>query len=375
MHLARGDVALAAASIRDALEQPSQVPSKELPPHSDLQRAPLLETEVEVALATGDLARARAACTELQGVALRFESKALAAGAAHAQAGLCLAEGDGAQAQRLFEQASRLWQEVGAPYEAALARRGLAGAHQAQGNGHAAALELRAVRATLERMGVVDPADRAAPFEESPAAAPAPTPETRAPELGVFRREGDVWTLTFEGRTVRMRDLKGLHYIARLLSEPYRELHGLDLVAGELGVPVPGHPAAAAESTSAGLGDAGPVLDARAKAAYRRRLEEIEEDLEEALDRGDLARRAQAEAERDLLARELSRAVGLGGRERRVGSASERARASVTRAVRQALLRIGEHHPALAAHLDRTLRTGTCCAYVPDARVPVRWQL
>ena len=55
-------------------------------------------------------------------------------------------------------------------------------------------------------------------------------------------------------------------------------------------------------------------------------------------------REAQAEAERDFLVLEGTRAVGLGGRDRRAVSASERARASVTRAIRQSMARIGENH-------------------------------
>jgi hypothetical protein len=122
-------------------------------------------------------------------------------------------------------------------------------------------------------------------------------------------------------------------------------------------------------------GDAGEMLDPRAKAAYRRRLTEIEDDLEEARALGDASRIAQAAAEREFLARELSRAVGLGGRDRRVGSAAERARAGVTRAVRHAMERIRVQHPALGAHLERAIRTGTYCAYLPDPRVPVAWKL
>lgn len=70
-------------------------------------------------------------------------------------------------------------------------------------------------------------------------------------------------------------------------------------------------------------------------------------------------RAVQAEAERDWMVRELTRAVGLGGCDRRVGSASGRARASVTRAVRQPMVRIRERHPELGEHLDRAIRTGT----------------
>ena len=117
------------------------------------------------------------------------------------------------------------------------------------------------------------------------------------------------------------------------------------------------------------------MLDVRAKEAYRRRLVEIEEDIQEAHTLGDVEREKQADAERDFLVRELSRAFGLGARDRSAGSPSERARASVTRVVRSAMLRIGEHDPHLGEHLDRTIRTGTYCVYLPDQRVPVAWRM
>jgi hypothetical protein len=162
---------------------------------------------------------------------------------------------------------------------------------------------------------------------------------------------------------VRVRDLKGMRYLSRLLAEPGREFHVLDLVALEGG----------GSGGRSVLGDAGEVLDAQAKQAYRRRLAEIEEDLDEADALGDAQRGAQATVERDFLLRELAGAVGLGGRDRRAASTSERARAGVTRAVRQAMARIGEHHPSLGEHLGLTVRTGTYCAYVPDPRAPTSW--
>ena len=165
-----------------------------------------------------------------------------------------------------------------------------------------------------------------------------------------------------------------MRYLARLLAHPGREFHVLDLVAAENGVaPVErGQTAGPSRST---LGDAGEMLDARAKDAYRRRLAEIEEDIEQARALGDAERAAQADAERDFLVRELSRAVGLGGRDRRAASASERARVGVTRAVRKAIGKIGEHHPQLGEHLDRAIRTGTSCAYLPDPRASAGWRL
>ncbi|HJR23953.1 MAG TPA: hypothetical protein VJ804_00650, partial [Acidimicrobiales bacterium] len=193
--------------------------------------------------------------------------------------------------------------------------------------------------------------------------ADAPALAPRPPGTSLFRREGDYWTVVYEAQTVRVRDRKGMRYLVRLLTDPGRELHVLDLVASESG----------GSATRSGSGDAGELLDARAKEAYRRRLAETEEDLEEALRNGDDERAAQADAERDFIVRELARAVGLGGRDRRAASDSERARAGVTRAIRQALARIAEHHPELGEHLDRTIRTGTYCAYVPDPRSPADW--
>jgi hypothetical protein len=127
------------------------------------------------------------------------------------------------------------------------------------------------------------------------------------------------------------------------------------------------------ELSATGWGDAGVHLDTQAKNAYRRRLTEINEDLEEAHLLNDIGRVVQAENERDFLIRELSRAIGLNGRARRAGSASERARVSVTRAIRHALNRIRQHDPSLGEHLDRAIRTGTYCVYLPDTRITAPW--
>ena len=87
-----------------------------------------------------------------------------------------------------------------------------------------------------------------------------------------------------------------------------------------------------------------------------------------------LERALRLEAEERALTQELAGALGLGGRDRVSGSAAERARVSVTRAIRAALARIREHSPALGAHLDATIRTGTFCAYMPDPRAPIVWR-
>jgi methylphosphotriester-DNA--protein-cysteine methyltransferase len=115
-----------------------------------------------------------------------------------------------------------------------------------------------------------------------------------------------------------------------------------------------------------------PLAIAKARRVHFARR--LLDDIEQARALGDRERAAQADAERDFLVRELSRAVGLGGRDRRAASASERARVGVTRALRKAIARIGEHHPQLGEHLNRAIRTGTYCAYRPDPRAAARWR-
>jgi tetratricopeptide (TPR) repeat protein len=370
VRLAQGDPATAAASIRDALERPLGVPSKERPPNTHLQRAPLLEAQVEIELAAGDLGRARSAADELELIAARFQSKALLAGAALARGRVRLADGDATGAEQSMSEAVRLWNEVGAPYEAAVARMALAEAHRASGSEHRAALERQAARMILDGIQAAPSVAPPEHLEHHDA-----VDEQPVASLNVFRREGDYWSVIFEGRTVRVRDLKGMRYLARLLADPGREYHVLDLVAAETGSDAQGASSHAAGLPRSALGDAGEGLDAQAKDAYRRRLAEIDDDLEQARAIGDAERAAQANAERDFLVQELARAFGLGGRDRRAASASERARAAVTRAVRQAMTRIAEHHPQLGQHLSRTIRTGTYCAYVPDPRAPADWRL
>jgi tetratricopeptide (TPR) repeat protein len=223
--------------------------------------------------------------------------------------------------------------------------------------------------------------------ELAPSTGPAPSRELeRAPERATaaasvngtsarFRREGEYWTVGIEPTYVRIKDAKGLRYLALLIARPDDEIHVLDLVGSESHDRVRVASAAAAEAalTGWGLGDAGAVLDAQAKAAYQRRLRELREDLDEAREFADVARAEQIEAEIDFLVHELAAGVGLGGRDRKAASPAERARVSVTKAIKTAMRRIGENHPDLGRHLDQSVRTGTFCSYSPSGRSSLTW--
>jgi hypothetical protein len=45
----------------------------------------------------------------------------------------------------------------------------------------------------------------------------------------VFRLEGEYWTLVYGGEVVRLRDSKGLHYLAQLIARPGQPIHVADL--------------------------------------------------------------------------------------------------------------------------------------------------
>lgn len=192
----------------------------------------------------------------------------------------------------------------------------------------------------------------------------APTAGEPQPADGdVFRREGEYWTLVFASTVCRVRDVKGLHHLAYLLRQPGQPVPAVELLAA---LDAPG-------SGPVPHADIGPVLDARAKAAYRARLEALQAELAEAERFNDAGRAAAVRDEIEALKQQLAAAVGLGGRDRRTGAAGERARLTVTKRIRDALDRIRRAHPVLGEHLTRSVRTGVVCAYGPDT--PVRWVL
>src|SRR5207245_9925629 len=51
-------------------------------------------------------------------------------------------------------------------------------------------------------------------------------------EHAIFRKEGEFWTVCCGGNSVRLKDSKGLGYLAHLLRHPAVEFHVLDLVGG-----------------------------------------------------------------------------------------------------------------------------------------------
>ena len=211
--------------------------------------------------------------------------------------------------------------------------------------------------------------------------------KTSSLEHAIFRKEGEYWTLGYCDKSFRLKDTRGLGYLAHLLRHPGVEFHVLDLAGGiarqkekyEASPSTRGLPRGAEDLEKAGihvgsLGDAGEMLDEQAKVAYKRRLSELREELEEAKEVGNIERAEHAEREIDALTRELSRAVGLGGRSRRAASASERARQSITKAIKSVVERIGQSDARMGDEFSRCVKTGNFCSYRPDPDLQIAWE-
>ncbi len=173
-----------------------------------------------------------------------------------------------------------------------------------------------------------------------------------------LHRSGDVWRLTYGGRSVHLKDARGLGDLAVLLANPGQEIHVTTLWYGARSVV--SHNSAAA-----------PVLDEAALASYRARLRDLAPALAAAKAHGDEDAALSLEAEQEAILEQLRSAVGLGGRKRRLNDASERARKAVSARIHASIKKIHELNPELAAHLEAHVSTGMFCSY--DASEGIEW--
>ena len=206
----------------------------------------------------------------------------------------------------------------------------------------------------LERsiITMLEAAGLAAGVEEAAQPSAPPSREAR------FVLEGDFWSITYDGQTLRLKDSKGLQYLAALIAREKEEIHSAELASG-----------GGSGEPPQGRGDVGEILDAQARSEYRERLRDLEGELEEATRWNDAGRAARMTEEIEFLKGELSAAVGLGGRSRRAGNTGERARKAVASRIHDAIAKIRSDNPALALHFSNSIRLGTFCCYTPERKV------
>jgi class 3 adenylate cyclase len=172
IRLAEGKTKAAVAAINAAVAEATE---------DRWARARLLPAQVEISIAAGDLERARAAVDELTGIVVGYPSPALTAGRRAALGRVFLAEGDGVAAARELRAAIKGWREVGAPYEVARARAVLSRALRAVEDDDDADLELGAALDEFRRLGAridVDAAERELRDAEDRRSGPVSTRKT-----------------------------------------------------------------------------------------------------------------------------------------------------------------------------------------------------
>jgi tetratricopeptide (TPR) repeat protein len=368
LHLARGDHALARAVARRGLRALAD---------DRLRAVELLTVLVDAALAAGDLAEAEEVCATLAERSAALEIPTLRARVSAAQARVLTARGELAPAIAALEEAVDGLEAKRAPWLHVTLLVELARLRERTGDVSTAVIDAKAAAAILTGLDVAVPPDDAALLHRlagdrpraATSAAGSPGSDDGAPEPGVavLARQGKGWRVSAGGTSAVLADTKGLRYLVELIAAPGVERHALDLVDRTEGV----DPTGAIDRRA--LGDAGALLDGAARAAYRHRIEELRSEAEELIAMGAHDRAEAVQAELDALVAQLAQAFGLGGRDRRAASAAERARLNVTRALRTAITKVSDALPGPGAVLDRRVRTGLYCAYVPDDADEVRW--
>jgi hypothetical protein len=350
LHAARGDHDLALSTAHRGLR---------LIGDDQLRAVELLTTVVDAHLERGAVEDATAAFAELRGRTDGLEIPSLCARAAAAHARLLLATGDADRAIATLETAADQVDPDQLPWLRSTLLLGMARAHEHAGHLEQARAVASAAGTALGGLDVVLAPDDEALLRRLTGTGGGRTP---AP-VATLELDGRWWSARDGSTTARLRDTKGLRYLALLIEAAGTERHVLDLVDRIEGTGAVDRRA---------LGDAGEVLDVAARTAYRHRIEALRGEAEEALACGRLDHAEAIQAELDLLVAQLAQAFGIGGRSRVAASAAERARLNVTRALRAALARLIEALPEAGAALDRHVRTGMYCAYEPVTG-EVRW--
>lgn len=183
-----------------------------------------------------------------------------------------------------------------------------------------------------------------------------------------FRCEGDVWTVSYRGRDVRLKDGKGPRYLATLLSAPGCDFHVFQLAGVATQTARLGVADALSVRTLGGSCDDAP--DARARREYRDRLDDLRAELDDADRCCDQGRSQRLRSEIDLLVSQLTRRFTVHAHSR---GPADTARKAVTKVLRTQIGKLLDEHPLLGEHLRASVRMGTVCVYRP--RTPTNWDV
>ncbi len=348
-------------------------------PH--LQAEMLLRPELALhCVASGHIAAAREQVLRCDEILSSGEDwLGFSAHGAHAAASVAAAAGSQVEADHRFADAVATFARVSLVWDQADVLRSWGRALVARGEKNQGLEKFDAAIEIYRRHGAGQPWIDHTRAEFASTASPKPENAATSSHQGSFCREGEYWTMIHDGVVVRLKDAKGMNYIAELLRRPHEALFSIDLALlkspnyrdrarlskSEMGT--------FAGETHRDLGDAGEMLDATARSHYKDRLDELREEIENARHANDPGRTERASAEFDAIAKQLRTATGLAGRTRKVASHRERARVTVTKRIKASIESIRLSNPALGRHLAGSIHTGHFCSYNPIE--PISWQL
>jgi hypothetical protein len=194
---------------------------------------------------------------------------------------------------------------------------------------------------------------------------PNRAPDRVPPAENVFRREPNMWALTFEGKTAHVGDFLGMEYIAELLRHPRTPIE-----AAALGVTVQPKKDVAVGTDDERITKATAVMpgipkaDPKAIKAVKNALADRQSELTGASEDSSPSR-TQLEDEISKLQQYLSQVEGHRGQARVAGGVAQRSRSRVKHAIDRAIGKIAGQHPSLGRHLEASIQTGTTLIYMP----------
>jgi hypothetical protein len=174
-------------------------------------------------------------------------------------------------------------------------------------------------------------------------------------EVNSFLKENELWHISFEGKTVLIPEVKGFVDMAKLLESPEKEFHCTSLFG------------------TAVISSGEMVFDDRAKQSYRKRINDLQEEIKQCEDDSNFERAAELQLEYSDLVDHLTTSLGIGGKTRRANDPMDKMRSAVTWRIRNAIQKIEKSHPTLGKHFANSIKTGLFCSYSPEK--PVKWVL
>jgi hypothetical protein len=187
-----------------------------------------------------------------------------------------------------------------------------------------------------------------------------------------FRREGEYWTIAFAGTTCRLRDSTGLRHVAYLLARPGERIAAVDLVAQD-GWQAEGESRQSAVGRGQEEGSGQWAVGGGQSEVGSGQLGW--DPSRDAVPSSDTADCPNPTADCPPPTAHSLNPTADCPLPTADSATNERARVRVTHAIRHTLRRIETHHAELNEHLRATIKTGTSCAYLPDPRKAVRWEL